>query len=107
MNLRHPRIGYLYVGFDLAWGRDCIIAIGLIPRSNRREGEIAHRVTASISWDWLPPRIWYVRTTLCGEPLGPNEFYAGSWTGLKPVACRIDWKHLHTWFQTSFSYLPN
>lgn len=105
MLLRHLRIGYLYIGRSFYRDVDVEIALGLLPRVRLHEGEIAWRISASVSWDWAPPMRWYARTTANGH-LGPNEYYAGSWTGLAPVVRRVDWKNLRYWFHFWFNYIP-
>ncbi len=63
----------VFIGKDLAADRSVLVFIE------------AFRLSLWMSWDWLPPLRWYARTELCGEPLGVNEYYAGTWTGLCPV----------------------
>jgi hypothetical protein len=74
----------LYIGKDVCRDRDAIVSAGFILRPDRKPYEISWKYLIEISWNWLPPRVWHQRTTANGF-LGPNEYYAGRWTGLPPI----------------------
>lgn len=98
MDLYSPRIGYLTVGRDPWRDFNGHIGVGLVRRHDAKEGDIAWRFCASVSWNW--PRLVYKKVSPAPNVPGSSS----AWTGREWRLAGIDWRYARV--NTSWNFIP-